>query len=157
MTDWHIYLVKDNNAMRVFIDTNVVMDWLLEDRPAKPFAKTIITAAEQHCFELIISTQSIIDTSYFSQKSGMPFERISDTLRYLYTFAKIVGIDSIDCLWAIDHYSGDFEDDMQYASAYSNVCDYFITHDKALFSLNDPNCPMTVITPEKFVEAMMAD
>ncbi len=156
MTDWHIYLVKDNNAMRVFIDTNVVMDWLLEDRPAKPFAKTIITAAEQHCFELIISTQSIIDTSYFSQKSGMPFERISDTLRYLYTFAKIVGIDSIDCLWAIDHYSGDFEDDMQYASAYNAVCDYFITRDKKLKQLNREHNPMKVISPEDFVAQMMA-
>ena len=131
--------------MRVFIDTNVVMDWLLEDRPAKPFAKTIITAAEQHCFELLISTQSIIDTSYFSQKSGMPFERISDTLR-----------DSIDCLWAIDHYSGDFEDDMQYASAYNAVCDYFITRDKKLKQLNREHNPMKVISPEDFVAQMMA-
>ena len=142
--------------MRVFIDTNVLMDWLLEDRPCKKFAQTIITAAEKHCFELIISTQSIIDTSYSSHKTGMPFERISDALRYLYTFARIVGIDSIDCLWAIDHYSGDFEDDMQYASAYNAVCDYFITRDKKLKQLNREYNPMTVISPEDFVAQMMA-
>ena len=142
--------------MRVFIDTNVFMDWLLEGRPAKMFAKTIITAAEQHCFELIISTQSIIDTFYYAQKSGLSFDRISDALRYLYTFAKIVGIDSIDCLWAMDHYSGDFEDDMQYASAYNAVCDYFITRDKKLQQINREYSPMTVISPEDFVAQMTA-
>ena len=74
----------------------------------------------------------------------------------IYTFAKIVGIDSIDCLWAIDHYSGDFEDDMQYACAYNAVCDYFITRDKKLKQLNREQNPMKVISPEDFVAQMMA-
>ena len=141
--------------MRVFIDTNVLMDWLLEGRPCKESAQTIVTAAEEHHISLTISTQSIIDAAYSSRKAGLPHESFSESLRYLRTVARIVGIDDVDLLWAMSHYSGDFEDDMQYASAYNAVCDFFITRDEKLKALNDKFNPMTVITPDEFVAQMM--
>lgn len=140
--------------IRVLIDTNILLDWLQPGRPGKEDAQAIITAAEGHTFEMYITTQSIVDSAYISQKKGVPFEKFSGPLRYLRSFAHIVGIDDLDLSWAITHYSGDFEDDMQYASAYSNVCDFFITRDKQLQKLNSPICPMTVITPQDFVSAM---
>ena len=143
--------------MRVFLDTNVLMDWLLEDRLCNAQAKTIITAAESHSFDLTISAQSLIDAAYSLRKKGLTFESLRKSLDYLNSFAHIVGIDNLDMLWALSHYSGDFEDDMQYASAYNNVCDFFITRDKKLTELNDKFNPMTVISPEDFVAQMMAD
>lgn len=143
--------------MKIYLDTNIIMDWCDKTRPGNPFAKTILSSARPDTYELYVSTQSIIDCAYSLRKLGVQYEDFSELFRVLRTITHIVGIDELDLLWALEHYSGDFEDDMQYASAYSNVCDFFITRDKALFSLNDKECPMTVITPEDFVAKMTED
>lgn len=143
--------------MKVFLDTNIVMDWCGKARPGNPFAKTILSSSAPDTYEIYISTQSIVDSAYSLRKLGVPYEEFSELFRTLRTLVHIVGIDELDMLWALEHNSGDFEDDMQYACACNNVCDYFVTRDKALFSLNDPLCPMTVISPEEFVAAMWED
>ena len=143
--------------MRVFIDTNILMDWLLEDRPCKQYAKVIITAAEEHQIQLAVSSQSILDAAYITKKSGLPFESFRNSLNYLRSFARIVSIDEVDLMWALAHYSGDFEDDAQYGSAYNSVCDFFITRDKKIMELNDQFNPMTVISPEEFVAKMTGE
>lgn len=142
------------SMVRALIDTNILLDWLQPGRPGKEDAQAIISAAEVHVFEMYLTTQSIVDSAYISQKKGVLFEKFARALSYLRTFAHVVGIDDLDMSWALEHYSGDFEDDMQYASAYNNSCDYFITRDRDLQKLNSPLCPMTVITPQDFVSAM---
>ena len=140
--------------VKAFIDTNVFLDLILENRPENPVAKKLFSVAQCGCFECYISTQSIIDAEYTARKGGMDFESFKSILQQLRFVVKILAIDDIDLLWAEDHHSGDFEDDAQYASAYNGVCDYFITRDKELFKLNSPICPMTVISPSDFVAAM---
>ncbi len=141
--------------MKVFIDTNILMDWYQENRPGNQLAKTILSASGEDTYQIVISTQSIIDIAYSLRKVGVSYDVFSPMLRYLLSFAQIVGIDKLDMLWALEHYSGDFEDDTQYASAYNAVCDYMITRDKDLLRNNDERCPMKVISPEDFVSAMM--
>lgn len=117
-------------------------------------AKTILSAAGKDTYDIILSTQSIVDGSYSLKKLGVSYQEFSDSLRHLRVVARIIGIDELDMLWALEHDSGDFEDNMQYACAYNNVCDYFITRDKRMYERNNPLCPMTVISPEEFVAAM---
>ena len=140
--------------VKAFIDTNVLLDLVLENRPENPIANQLFSAASAGYFECCLSTQSIIDANYIAAKCGMAFEVFKSVLQQLRTFTKILSIEELDLLWAIEHHSGDFEDDAQYASAYNGVCDYFITRDKALLEQNSPLCPMTVISPSDFVAAM---
>ena len=140
--------------VKVFIDTNVLMDLFLNDRPEKPVAEKVFSGAKEGSYEAFITTQSIIDTSYSARKHGMSFNQFKRILQTLRSFVRILAIDEIDLLWAMGNPTGDFEDDAQYGSAYNGVCDYFITRDKALFNLNSPFCPMTVISPTDFVSAM---
>ncbi|MBO4340499.1 MAG: PIN domain-containing protein [Bacteroidales bacterium] len=143
--------------MRVFVDTNIFLDFIQPDRKFTESAKAILNAAEARMFEMYLSTQSIIDSAFVLRKNGFDYNRFSKVLRCLLSFAKVVGIDELDMLWALDHYSGDFEDDMQYASAYNNACDFFITRDEKLQKLNSPINPLIVITPEEFVSKMTSD
>lgn len=143
--------------MKVFVDTNIILDWMLDNRPFKDESETILTAAKKGTYKLVVTTQSIIDAQFTTRKNGIKYKEFIEYIEELRTYAEIIGIDQIDMLWAMSHHSGDFEDDMQYASAYNAVCDYFITRNKELLKLNDPYCPMTVITPDDFVGAMMAD
>jgi len=145
-----------NMVNKVAIDTNILLDLLIKDRPGNAMAKTIFAAAENGMFKAQITTQSIMDAAYSSRKSGLSFEKFTDILSHLRVFVEIQAIDWIDLSWATAHYSGDFEDDAQYANAYNSVCDFFITRDKKLMELNNKFNPMTVISPENFVAAMKA-
>jgi len=140
--------------VKAFIDTNVLLDLILEGRGEKAAAEKVFSAAREGCYELYMTTQSIIDAAYSARKAGMGFEKFKALLQSLRTFVNILAIDEIDLMWAIGNPTGDFEDDAQYGSAYNGTCDFFITRDKALTHLNSPICPMTVLSPEAFVEAM---
>lgn len=143
--------------VKAFIDTNVLMDLFLKDRPEKPLAEKVFSGAKEGRYQAFITTQSIIDTAYSARKRGIKFDEFKTLLNNARSFIKILAIDEIDLLWAIGNPTGDFEDDAQYGSAYNGVCDFFITRDNALFQLNSPFCPMTVISPADFVAAMESD
>ncbi|MBQ6199120.1 MAG: PIN domain-containing protein [Bacteroidales bacterium] len=139
---------------KVFIDTNVLLDMLLEERPGNGVAKTLFGAAKAGIFDGYITTQSIIDAHFTASKNGLSFNAFKSAIQFLRSFIRILAIDELDLLWAIGNPTGDFEDDAQYGSAYNGVCDFFITRDNALFKLNSPFCPMTVMTPSEFVAGM---
>ena len=52
------------NKVKVAIDTNVLLDVLLETRPGHHLAQQVISAAEAGLFKAQISTQSILDAAY---------------------------------------------------------------------------------------------
>lgn len=141
-------------SVKAFIDTNVLLDWLLEERPEKPVAKLLFSAASAGYFEACISTQSIIDAAYSAHKNGIYFIDFKPKLQSLRSFIKILAIDELDLCWAMEHHTGDLEDDAQWASAYNNVCDYFITRDQKILSFNTSHCPIKAISPTAFVTAM---
>ena len=142
-------------SVKVAIDTNIILDLLLEDRPGNAMAKLIFTAAEQKAFKAQITTQSTLDAHYTAMKHGMQYRAFEKAMNGLRTFMEISSIDWIDLSWAMSHYSGDLEDDAQYANAYNSNCDFFITHDKRLLGLNDKFTHMKVISADEFVAQMM--
>jgi len=143
--------------VKAFIDTNVLMDLFLKDRPEKPLAEKVFSGAREGRYQAFITTQSIIDTSYSARKNGIEFNEFKTLLNTIRSFVKILAIDEIDLMWAVGNPTGDFEDDAQYGSAYNGVCDFFITRDSALFQHNSPFCPMTVMSPSEFVAEMERD
>ena len=116
--------------MKVFLDTNILMDWYQKDRPGNALAMAIISASGENTYNLVVSTQSIIDSAYSLRKTGVTYEAFADMLGILRSRVRIVGIDEIDLLWAMDHYSGDFEDDVLYARAQARACDAIVTNDR---------------------------
>ena len=141
-------------TQKVFFDTNVLLDLLLPERKSACVA-AILSAVKMHKFEGQISTQSILDAKYSSRKQGIPFEWFKAFYEELRRFINFGEIDPMHLDWAFEHYSGDLEDDAQYASAYDACCDYFLTRDIQLQERNSELCPMTVITPEEFLSQML--
>jgi predicted nucleic acid-binding protein len=140
---------------KVFFDTNVLLDLLLPGRKSV-CVMAILTAVKTHKFEGQITTQSMLDAKYSSRKQGVTFEAFKAFYEELRRFINFGEIDPTHLDWAFEHYSGDLEDDAQYASAYDACCDYFLTRDTQLQKRNSDLCPMTVITPEEFLSRMMA-
>ncbi len=141
---------------KVFLDTNILLDLFVPQRKSEA-AVLILTAVKQNKIEAFVTTQSLLDAHYISHKSGVEY---SDYVRLIKELRQYVNIGEIDILnfdFAIDHHTGDVEDDAQYACAYDACCDYFITRDKDLLAHNSDLNPMTVVSPEDFLEAMQAD
>ena len=145
-------------AIKVALDTNILLDLLLKDRPHKEESRRILSAAESHCFVAQISTQSIIDAAYTAKKQGLGYAAFVKAIGDLRRFLGISSIDWIDLSWAASNptfpSSGDIEDDVQFANAYNTNCDYFITRDQKLLCFNMEDSPITVISPDDFVQAM---
>lgn len=145
---------------KVALDTNILLDVLLEDRPHKAEAEIILSAAVAGKLSAQITTQSIIDAAYTSRKNGIDYNTFVESIDRLRSCLAISAVDWIDMSWFITSQdfvsSGDFEDDAQLANAYNSLCDYFITRDKKLLSLNKYDSPLLIVSPEEFVSAMEA-
>ena len=138
---------------KVYFDTNILMDMVLIARDPEGKACSILTAVKNGRLEAQVSTQSLFDVYYSARKLGVGHAAIMSFIEDICQYVNISGIDTMALHWAMDNYSGDFEDDAQYACAYDGCCDFFITRDKTQLKRNGSS-PMIIISPEDFVAGM---
>ena len=105
---------------KIFLDTNVILDYLLARSPFDEDAKRFFLHAEEGKIELYASALTFCNMSYIVRKIKSPIEFqviLSDLLQH-------VGVTSIDGLvlqQAISVNYKDFEDAVQYESALNTV------------------------------------
>lgn len=118
--------------LKVFLDTNIVLDFLGEREPFyEPVAK-LLTLADKKKIMLFTSPTSIATTYYVLAR----FESKKAVLEKIRKFKLLCGISVID-----DHVvdksinSGfdDFEDGLQYYSALATACEVIITRNEKDF------------------------
>ena len=70
--------------MRIFWDTNVLVDLLMVRRPFYESASTILTMSEENNWQIIVSSLSVMNANYVCCERGkMPADMlISTQLRY---------------------------------------------------------------------------
>ena len=134
--------------MKVFLDTNVVLDFLGERDPFYQNALQIITMSRViKQIEITISSLTVINVAYILRRSFSKDSVISK----LKSFLEICNISSIDehiIIEAINADSYDFEDKVQQLSAVSADADIIITRDENGFT----DCEIPVFTPSEFME-----
>ena len=59
---------KTSPVVKVFIDTNVLVDYLIPDRAGHSAALQVFLLAYSHYIEVAVSTQSILDASFICGK-----------------------------------------------------------------------------------------
>ena len=141
--------------MKAFLDTNILLDILVPGRPSHDSSLKILQLAREHHFELQVSTQSLTDTQYILSQKKKDFSVFDGMVRWMLNHLNIDGPDSFHLRDALDHYTGDFEDDLQYAYALDNACDVIITGDRAFIERKTPG-EILMMTPEEFVARMRA-
>lgn len=122
--------------IKAFLDTNILMDIVQEGRLSTDASRQIMQAILDRGIEAVVTTQSIVDVSYIMQKAGMApayFQSVTKWLDYI----NVESVYTLDLLWAIGHYSGDFEDDALLSRALDTYCDVFVTNDKKLCRRNN--------------------
>lgn len=116
--------------MKAFIDTNILMDFLLPEREHYYSAAILFDMARGHKIELFLSTQSILDAYYSASKLSKDRDRIRHALDEITRFVNIVSIHVFGVAKALKAGVHDVEDLAQAATADSEYCQMIITNDK---------------------------
>lgn len=143
------------NKQRVFFDTNVLVDVLVgEIRPSHNASLQMFQAARAGLFEAFITTQSIIDAEFISNRSpGSKNPNFHNKMLYIMSFVNITQIDGMSIREALKNPTGDFEDDAQFAQADSEDFDIVVTSDRSFLARQSADGPQ-ILTPEGLIEKM---
>ena len=136
--------------MKILIDTNVLLDLLVNREPFYKYAKIILQLCKDKKIDGIISAHSVTNIFYILRKTFGNDE----TRDILLSLCRIIEIENIDDNKIISSLKNrnfkDFEDCLQMECAVSSNADYIITRDKKDFS----NSVIPCLTPEEFCQRL---
>ena len=118
--------------IRALLDTNVLIDFMVPDRPGSPCAARIVDAAGEGRFEAVVSAGSLKDAYYIVRKH-FGDALVREYLSALMDLAEIAPIDRAACTTALASDEPDFEDGLVRAAAETARADFIVTRDAAAF------------------------
>ena len=137
--------------MRVFLDTNVVIDALQNREPWVQDSKMIFHAVASKEFIGCITTKQLADIHYFSRKTLKGQDHIDKQARVitrnLLILFELVDTLAIDCKNAYNIMNGDYEDAILIATAERESADYIITRNPDHFKVST----IPILSPSEFV------
>ena len=135
--------------MKLFLDTNVMLDLLGEREPFYIPAAKIATLADKKKLKIIVSALSFSTVSYFLTKyEGL--KTTKDKLRKFKIISTICELDDLIIEKGLNSDFPDFEDALQYFSALRKECDIIITRNGKDFKKSQ----IPVMTPNEFLKSI---
>ena len=133
--------------MKVFLDTNIVLDLLLQ-RPGYEESAKILELQEQGKIRTCASVLTMVNAAYIFRKSvGATLAVVN--LRYLSAFLEVLPMDNDMLQKAISMEGPDFEDQFQAVCASTNGCDVIITRNTKDFKGLNAQTPAEFLSSYK--------
>jgi len=133
--------------MRIFYDTNVILD-LLADRPGfADDAEKVIACSDRVGNVGLVSALTVCDIVYILRKT-MTLSEIGQSIKRLRQIIAIIDVTGKTAVEAFEEASSDFEDTVQYLSAVAAKADVIVTRDKTGFV----GAKVVVCTPQEFLQ-----
>ena len=119
--------------MKVFLDTNVLLDVLMESRPWKKDSLDILRVAQRGEIKAYLSSQSIVDASYVFSKSGRgSMDIFKKAIGRIMSIVTVVPVSAENIKSALCSSFEDFEDAAQLDCASEAGCDAIVSSDKEM-------------------------
>lgn len=131
--------------MRVFIDTNILIDFLSKREKYYDDSKKVFTLGLLRKHELVISALSIANAMYVAHKYG--YENFVTGLQSLFGFLNVVDYKGSYVKEALSLGWKDYEDSTQFLSAIDTDCDCIVTRNKGDFEKSS----LQVFSPQDFL------
>ena len=135
--------------MRLMIDTNIVLDVLLERMPFYPLSKEILTMCDKGKIKGFISASAVTDIFYITKKAlgstAEAYRAIGNILKIL----KVLTVTNEDVTRAFIQQAKDFEDCLLATCAISNRCEAIVTRNGKDFL----NFGINILTPEEAIKS----
>ena len=135
--------------MKVFLDTNIMIDLLAERKMWLLPAMEILELTNSNKIDLFCSIISLPTVSYIMERQAkIPHDIVINKMERLVDICEPIYADKQIALRALNSSFKDFEDAMQYYSAIAEGCDVIITRNKKDFS----DAQIDVMDPQEFLD-----
>lgn len=132
---------------RIFLDTNLILDFVLDRKPFSDQAEVIIATRLTHKKKLFASSLSFANVAYVVRKAGKdPFQVIQDLVDWI----QIVSLTQVEFESSLKSNFKDFGDALQFYSALSIKADLIITRDLKGFA----SATIPIKTPFDYLKAL---
>ncbi len=135
--------------MKVFLDTNVMLDFLGERKLFFKPAEIIVNLADIGELTICVSALSFATCNYFLGKEfGLVIAK--EKISKFKIISEIVALDEMIIEKSLTSNFSDFEDGLQYFSAVKANCKHIITRDSKDFK----NSEIPTLTPKEFLASI---
>ena len=133
--------------MRIFYDTNVILDLLANRSGFADDAEKAIDCASHDGNKGLVSALTVCDIVYILRKA-MSREEVGQQIKALQNVLEVIDVTGRSVVDAFDSALPDYEDTVQYLNATAAKADVIVTRDKDGFVGAD----IRVCTPREFLE-----
>lgn len=113
--------------MKIMVDTNIIIDVLLEREPFSEDSCRLLFLCENHTVDGFVSASSITDIFYLVRKHTHSTELAYKAVGKVLEIVKVCSVTNNDVLTAFQKKAKDFEDCLMAVCAKSINCDYVVT------------------------------
>ena len=139
--------------MKLMIDTNVVLDVLLERPEFYEKSKAVLDLCESKKILGFVSASSITDVFYLVRRALRSTEETYKVIEALLNIVGVLSVTEADVHRAFLRHAKDFEDCLLAESAKSNNCVGIVTRDSRDFQ----NFEITLYSPEEIILKLEMD
>ncbi len=132
--------------MKILLDTNIVLDLLLEREQFFDAAKNIFLLVEEKKIRGFLSASSITTIHYLVNKS-LSKDEANKVIEMLLILFEIAPLNKNIFVNALENIGVDFEDSVIHSCAFSSKVDYIVTRDKKGFKTSK----VSILTPMEFL------
>ncbi|AFL69645.1 type II toxin-antitoxin system VapC family toxin [Sulfurospirillum barnesii] len=138
--------------MRVLLDTNVVLDLLLDREPFSELAQAIFLTVESKQIQGFLCPTTLT-TLYYLLSKHLNKKQCNQTMENLLALFEISTLTKSVLIDSVRSVGSDFEDSVIYTSAKHTKIDVIVTRDKTGFK----NSAIKVMSPQDFLIFMDAN
>ncbi|MCE2756837.1 MAG: type II toxin-antitoxin system VapC family toxin [Bacteroidota bacterium] len=133
---------------RVFLDTDVLIDFLSDRQPYSQDAAALLSWAIQHEWEILVSAISFDNIYYVMRRNGVGQASVIKALKKIYDTTTCVAVDAAIISAALESDFKDFEDGIQcFAALQAGGVSFFVTR-----NLKDyKKAAIQVVSPQQFM------
>lgn len=130
--------------MKVFIDTNVFIDFIAKREEFYQAAANVINLGIRGDIELFATPLSYATCSFVAKKV-LGYDGVIKALQIVSQYVKVSSMNEAQCHNALFSQMPDFEDMLQFESACASGCDVIVTRNKKHF----PQEAIPVLSPDE--------
>lgn len=135
------------DAMRVYIDTNILIDLVCNREDFLDKAQKIFALGYARKIRLVVSALSFVNAVYIARRYKIDAKEIIGILKKIASFVELADLSSDVIQWGLDSQWNDFEDATQYYSAQCASADYIVTRNKKDYT----HSSIPVLSPDEFL------
>ncbi|MBN8852272.1 MAG: hypothetical protein BGO55_00810 [Sphingobacteriales bacterium 50-39] len=133
---------------KAFIDTDVILDFMIAREPFAMDAARIFTLSEKKQIS-ICTTGLVFSNAYYVLRKLGPHKKVIEKLTQLARLVDIIGLSKAAVNQALESEFGDFEDALQYYAALSGNVKIIITRNTKDYKYSE----LAVLTPDQYLKS----